>query len=147
MRSALCLAGGLLVVSAAGAVAAVPGGPGFTPSDFNLVTAQDLLDVCTIPEDNADYVPARALCYGYFAGGQDFHDAVAAVAQIGPIACPDHPQTRDALVAVFVAYANQHPEMMSQRPMDVVFEAVAERWPCPKRSAMMPATAAPVKSR
>jgi hypothetical protein len=34
------------------------------------------------------------------------------------------------VVAVFVAYATAHPEYQDEKPMDTVFRAVNDQWPC-----------------
>jgi hypothetical protein len=48
-----------------------------------------------------------------------------------PIACPtDELTVRDAIAAL-IAYARAHPEYLSERPTEVVFRAVSERWSCP----------------
>jgi hypothetical protein len=47
-----------------------------------------------------------------------------------PIACPtDEVTVRDAVDAL-IAYARALLEYLSERPMDVVFRAVSERWSC-----------------
>jgi Rap1a immunity proteins len=105
--------------------------PGFGLDDFQLDSGQDLLDICTLDRSSASYWEAQAFCFGYFQGGADFHRALAAGPGFKPIACPAPEATIRDAVAVFVAYARAHPEQLDQAPMDVVFHAVSERWPCP----------------
>ena len=107
------------------------GQPGFSVSDFKLVTAQDLYDVCTVEPSNANYAVAQAFCYGFFSGGQHYHDEVASVADLGRIACPSVQPTRVEVVAVFVDFIKRNPQHAGDRPMNAVFEALGERWPCP----------------
>jgi hypothetical protein len=104
---------------------------GFGLDDFELRTAQDLLDICTLDQSHASFWAAQAFCFGYFRGGADFQRALTAGPGFQRIACAE-PGTkiRDA-VAVFIDYARAHPEELTKAPMDVVFHAVAERWPCP----------------
>ena len=104
---------------------------GFGLDDFELRTAQDLLDICTLDESHASYWAARAFCFGYFRGGADFQRALTAGPGFQRIACAEPGTTIRDAVAVFIDYAGAHPGELSQRPMDVVFHAVAERWPCP----------------
>ena len=103
---------------------------GFGLDDFKLVTGQDLLDICTVAEDADSYWEAQAFCFGYFRGGADFHRALATGPRYEPIICPGTGTTIRDAVAAFVDYGRAHPEQLTEPPMDVVFRAVTERWPC-----------------
>jgi hypothetical protein len=103
---------------------------GFTLDDFTLRTAQDLLDICTLDQSHASYWAAQAFCFGYFRGGADFQRALLEGPGFERIACPPSGTTIRDAVAVFIDYARAHPEALTKAPMDVVFHAVAERWPC-----------------
>jgi hypothetical protein len=104
---------------------------GYSLDDFTVDTAQDLLDVCTLDAGHPHHWEAQAFCYGYFHGGADFHRALSSGPNFQPIACPTDDVTIRGAVAAFVAYARAHPEYLSDRPMDVAFRAVSEKWPCP----------------
>jgi hypothetical protein len=105
--------------------------PGFGLDDFALKSGQNLLDICTVDPSNSSYWEAQAFCFGYFRGGADFQRALTAGPGFKPIACPaSGTRIRDA-VAAFIGYARAHPEQLNGRPMDVVFRAVSEKWPCP----------------
>ena len=112
------------------APAAVAAGEGFAHEDFQVATAQDLFDICRLDQSHPEYWAARAFCYGYFQGGTDFQQAMAPVPDFQPIACPEGDATVREAVEAFVDYARAHPEDLSQQPMDVVFRAVGEQWPC-----------------
>jgi hypothetical protein len=107
------------------------GQPGFSMTDFKLVTAQDLYDVCTVEPSDPNQAVAEAFCYGFFSGGKHYHDEVATVDNVGPLFCPPKPLTRQEMVAVFVDFMNRNPGRGSGRPIDVIFEAGGERFPCP----------------
>ena len=122
------------LLSHAGAHAAgdaAEGQPGFSLSDFTLTTAQDLYDVCTVAASDPRHAVAEAFCYGFFSGGKHYHDEVATVALIGPVVCPDRLPSREEVVAVFVDFMQRNPQHAADRPMNAVFEAIGERWPCP----------------
>ncbi len=104
---------------------------GYTLEDYQLRTTADLLDICALDSSDAHYVEARGFCLGYFAGGIDLHDALAVSPEFPRIACAPEGTTRDDVVAVFVAYAQAHPEHLNERPMDTVFRAVNSQWSCP----------------
>lgn len=130
MRHHLHWPAALSIALAVAARVAAAGGEGFTLDDFEVETAQDLADICTLDQSHSSYWGAQAFCYGYFQGGADFHQAMSSVPQFQPIACPTDEATVRGAVDAFVAYARAHPESLSERPMDVVFRAVGDRWPC-----------------
>jgi hypothetical protein len=105
-------------------------GQGFSLDDFRLRTAEDLLDICTADRSNPSYWEAQAFCLGYFHGGADFHRALVSGPGFQPIACPAAGTTVRDAVGVFVDYARAHPEELTKAPMDVVFQSVAQKWPC-----------------
>ena len=118
----------LLLASAAGAAAQ----EGFSLDAFTVETGQDLLDVCTLDQSHVSHWEAQTFCYGYFQGGADFHQALVSGERHDPIACPPAGATIRDAVRHFVDYARAHPEYLSEAPMDVVFRAVTEAWPCPR---------------
>jgi Rap1a immunity proteins len=103
---------------------------GYSLDDYQLRTSGDLLDICSLDTSHAQYLEARGFCLGYFAGGIDLHDALAVGEDFPRLACPTGPPTRDEVVQTFVAYAQAHPEHLDERPMDTVFRAVIDQWPC-----------------
>jgi Rap1a immunity proteins len=103
---------------------------GYTLNDYQLRTSADLLDICSVDSSNPQYFEARGFCLGFFAGGIHLHDALAVAEDFPRIACPAAGVTRDDVVKVFVDYARAHPEYLNERPMDTVFRAVNDQWPC-----------------
>ena len=106
------------------------GSDGYGLDDYELGTAKDLYDVCTVPPGHADHAVAKAFCVGYFEGGIHLHDALAAAQDFPRIACAPDNASRKELVEVFVAYAKANPQYFSEAPMDVVFRAIVNKWPC-----------------
>jgi hypothetical protein len=100
--------------------------------DYQLDSAKDLFDVCTVPPNHPDHALAKAFCVGYFEGGIHLHDALAKADDFPRIACAPDTTTRKELVDVFVAYAKANPQYHSEAPMDAVFRAVVNKWPCDK---------------
>jgi hypothetical protein len=103
---------------------------GYTLDDYQLRTSGDLLDICALDSSNSQYWEARGFCLGYFAGGIDLHEALAGANDFPRLACPGGRVTREEVVETFVTYAQAHPEYLGERPMDTVFRAVIDRWPC-----------------
>jgi hypothetical protein len=121
-----------LVIGALLLATAVPAAAqeGYSLDDFTVEVAQDLLDVCTVPDDHVHYWEAQAFCFGYFQGGAAFHRALAAGPEHDPIVCPPAGVTIRDAVTLFVDYARRHPEHLDDAAMDVVFRAASEEWPC-----------------
>ena len=103
---------------------------GYALDHYQLRTSGDLLDICTLDSSHVNYWEARGFCLGYFTGGIDLHDALAVGTDFPQLACPGEGVTRNDVVEAFVTYAQAHPEHLQERPMDTVFRAVADRWPC-----------------
>lgn len=98
--------------------------------DYQLDTAKDLYDVCTVSPSHADHAVAKAFCVGYFEGGLHLHDALAAGEDFANIACVPDTTKRKELVDVFVKYAEANPQYHAEPAMDVVFRAIVNKWPC-----------------
>lgn len=103
---------------------------GYSLDDYQLRKSGDLLDICSLPPSDPQYPEARGFCLGYFAGGIQLHDALAASPDFPRIACASGNATRDDVVAVFVDYARAHPQYLDEPAMDTVFRAVVDKWPC-----------------
>ena len=103
---------------------------GYSLDDYQLRTSGDLLDICALDDSHVNYWEACGFCLGFFAGGIHLHDALTTAEDFPRIACPGEGVTRSDVVATFVSYAEAHPEYLDERPMDTVFRAVIERWPC-----------------
>jgi hypothetical protein len=104
---------------------------GYALDDFQLRTSGDLLDICALDPSHVNYWEARGFCLGFVAGGAHLHEALAAGEDFPRIACPAEGVTRSDVVEAFVLYAQAHPEHLDERPMETVFRAVIDRWPCP----------------
>lgn len=98
--------------------------------DYKLTSAKDLYDVCTVPPSHEDHAVAKAFCVGFFEGGIHLHDALAAANDFPAIACAPDTTPRSELVDVFVAYAKANPQYQGEPPMDTVFRAIVNKWPC-----------------
>jgi len=130
MRSLVMI--GWLATTIAGtvAIAGASAQEGFAFDDFELRDTESLLDICTVEETNESYWGALAFCYGFFQGGVHYHRALANGPSFDPIACPADQVTLRQLVSVFVAYAGANPIYSDEPPMDTVFRAVSDQWPC-----------------
>jgi len=120
----LLLAAALMIPGISGAA---------TVEDFEVDTAQDLVDLCSTSVDNPHYTAAIHFCHGYLVGAYDYHVA----ANIGPegkalVCLPDPPPTRNQTVKMFVDWAKSHPEHMQEEAVEAEFRFLIETWPCDK---------------
>jgi hypothetical protein len=119
----------LLAVLLAGPAADARAGE-FTLDDFTLDSTEDLLDTCTVDQNEVSHWEASAFCYGFFQGALHYHRALAGGPTYGPIVCPTEPVTVSQLVSVFVTYAKANPQHLEEPPIDTAFRALVEQWPC-----------------
>ena len=75
------------------AVFLLPGFAGATDeTDFQVMTTQDLIELCTTPPDDPLYPHAINFCHGYLVGAFHYHEAAAAGPDGQRLVCP--PETR-----------------------------------------------------
>jgi len=103
---------------------------GFMPEEFKLDNAQQLLDVCTVNTSHPNYLEAYGFCVGYFTGAMHYHRALAKGPDHKVIVCPDHTVTRAEAIAVFVAWARDNPQYMTEEPIEAVMRAAVAKYPC-----------------
>ncbi len=133
MRSKVMMGGLATVMAATVAIASPAVGAShedFSLDDFQLQDTKSLLDICTLEESHESYWEAASFCFGFFQGGVHYHRALADGQKFAPIACPTDEVTLRQLVSVFVSYARANPIYQDEPPMDTVFRAVADQWPC-----------------
>lgn len=103
---------------------------GLSVDDFQLDSAQELLEICTLESAHPDYQTAVGFCYGFISGGGHFHRALSQGPEFDALTCPPQEVTHDQVVKVFAAYTRDNPQYMEEPPMDVLFRAAAAEWPC-----------------
>lgn len=112
---------GTLTGSAAGAI---------EPSDFTLLTTENLYRVCSAPQSDALFGEARQACYGFiFGAGLFYYEAIKA-GKAKSVVCPGEQIDREAVREAFVDWAKSNPERMSESPIDGLLRSAAARWPC-----------------
>ena len=103
---------------------------GYTLDDFNLGTAADLVDLCSLGRNHPDHVTAKAFCYGFFEGGIHYAEAISTSPGYIKLVCAPPDTTRTEAVDVFVAYVLANPQYASKRPIDTIYRALVAKWPC-----------------
>jgi hypothetical protein len=97
--------------------------------DFEVDTAQQLLDLCTAEPSNALQVEALQFCYGFFEGLAHYHDRLVGP-ETKPLVCPTGQVTRQDAVDMYIAFAQANPQFMDEDPADNVMRAAIAKWPC-----------------
>ena len=128
LLGAIALVGGLS--AAANLHAASAAGDGYSIEDLRLHTAGELVDICAIQTGHEHYDVARAFCYGFFEGATRYHDAIARTPSHVEIVCEPPGLTRSQAVDVFVMYMRSNPQYGQEAPVDAIFRALVDKWPC-----------------
>lgn len=129
MNYKTCL--GSLVLSAAALLVVNAHAGDYSIEDFRLITAEDLVNVCTIEASHPDHSVATAFCYGFFEGATHYDEAIEDTASYVDIVCSPNGTTRTEAVTVFIEYISANPQYGSEGPVDAAFRALSAKWPCP----------------
>ena len=120
----ILLAGNFLITSSALAV---------TKHDFEALTTQNLINLCSVSSKDPLAQQAIHFCQGYLVGAFDFHMAERKDAKKKPWFCLPKPEpSRDEIVAQFVKWATAHPEYMQELPVETQFRFFITNYPCKK---------------
>lgn len=102
-------------------------------ADFEVKTAQDLVDLCSVSSSDPLYPHAVNFCHGYVVGAYHYHEA-AAQAKYGTkfVCIPDSAPSRNEIIAMFVKWAGDNPQYMTVLPVNAQFRFLEEMYPCGK---------------
>jgi hypothetical protein len=103
---------------------------GYSIEDFRLGTGGDLVRVCTVDAGHEHREIAKAFCYGFFEGATHYDDAISGSEWYQDIVCAPDDATREQAVTVFIEYINVNPQHGSEPPIDAIFRALVDEWPC-----------------
>ena len=103
---------------------------GYDLEDFKLTSAASLVDVCTLDRNHPHHGTAMAFCYGFFEGGIHYDRALAVSPDHTPLVCEPDGTTRTQAVGVFVTYIKANPQYGAEMPIDAIFRALIDKWPC-----------------
>jgi hypothetical protein len=115
------LAAGMLL-AAQPAVAANP----------KLETTADLVAFCDTIGPVEEVQDGQSFCAGFIAGSGLLYRELVRAGKMRKVTCADPAPTLDEAREAFVAWANENQEHMSSRPIDGLWRAMAETYPCPK---------------
>lgn len=106
--------------------------------DFLIVDAQDVVDVCTVPESDPLYGASIAFCHGYLVGAYQYHVAIFGHGKSHPVVCFNEPvPTRTEAVERFVAWLKANPAYLKDKAPDAITRYLVETYPCkaPEKAA------------
>jgi hypothetical protein len=99
--------------------------------EFLVRHTQDYVRICTTSENDPLYPAAMGFCHGYAVGAYHYYLAETAGPQGKAFICPpEPPPSRSEILTMFIAWAQQHPQYMGERPVDSLFRLLTEKWPC-----------------
>ena len=104
-----------------------------TKHDFEAMTTQNLINLCTVSSKDPLAQQAIHFCQGYLVGAFDFHMAARKDSKQKNWFCLPKPEpSRDEIVAQFVEWATAHPEYMNEVPVETEFRFLVANYPCSK---------------
>jgi len=134
LRAASCTG---LALALAAAVVPSAARAAFEREDFHIRSAQDLVDLCTVKNDDPLYSAAIHFCEGFVAGAWQYHQAQANGPKGVRFVCPpEPPPTRDEAVAMFVTWSGTHADRMVEPAVEALFRFLIEKYPCPTAAAV-----------
>ncbi|MGJ0431020.1 Rap1a/Tai family immunity protein [Methylobacter sp.] len=106
---------------------------GVTEDDFVAKKTQNLINLCTASPQDPHYRDAIHFCHGYLVGAFHYYQATTADKRELKMLCAPEPKpSRNEVIDMFVSWAQQHPEYMSEMPVETEFRFLTEKWPCKK---------------
>jgi hypothetical protein len=100
-------------------------------NEVEMRTAQDLVNVCAVPDDDPNVEGARAFCYGFLSGTASYHASINAGKKAKPLYClPEGGVSRAEGARLFVAWARANSKHLGEAPVDGLMRFAAATWPC-----------------
>jgi len=104
-----------------------------TEADFQMRTAQDLVDLCSAAQNDPLATPAVNFCHGFAIGVYQALSSEQAAMRRKLFCLPDPPPTRNQALADFVSWARTTPSALAERPADAILHFLTQRYPCASR--------------
>jgi len=101
------------------------------PQDHQVISTEDLVEMCSVSADDPLYNAAMGFCFGYIDAVMDYHAALTAGPEYDPIACPETAVTRQEVVVVLMDWSKSNTQhLKGETPVHGVMRAASEKWPC-----------------
>ena len=122
-----------LIIAALAATALLPLQTQAIPSidSFELRSAQDLVDLCAVPDNDPMVEAAHGFCYGFLSGAGSYHRALNAGKDAHPLYClPKTVESRAEVARLFVDWSRANPQYMGEPAIDTLIRFAVQTWPC-----------------
>ena len=104
-----------------------------TEEDFKAKTTRNLINLCTASPQDPHYGDAIHFCYGYLVGAYHYSIAEKSKEPKELFVCfPEPKPSRNQVIDMFVVWTQEHPQFMTDMPVETEFRFLAEKWPCKK---------------
>ena len=104
-----------------------------TDEDFVAQKTQNLINLCTTSLQDPHYREAIHFCHGYLVGAYHYYQAQTAdKAELKMVCAPEPKPSRNETIAMFISWAQKHPQYMNETPVETEFRFLTEKWPCKK---------------
>ncbi len=97
-----------------------------------LETTADLVEFCDTIGPVGEVRDGQNFCDGFIAGSGLLYLELVRAGRMKKIACAEPIPTLEQAREAFVAWAGANPDQMSTKPIDGLWRAMAETYPCPK---------------
>jgi phosphoribosylaminoimidazole carboxylase (NCAIR synthetase) len=104
-------------------------------SNFRFDSTKDLLDICSTPEDAAEYVVANQACRAFIEAYVQYHDEISSRKNLKRLVCYPPTTTIADGKLTFVAWAkgqSANQKLMAEQPVIGLVRALAAEYPCKK---------------
>lgn len=100
--------------------------------DFDLYSAQDLVNLCSVKASDRNHEQAIGGCLGFIEGVAQFHEVAVRARRFRPVYCIPKgvTVTKAQAVAVYLAWASANKRYMEKSALEGLLRAAAEKWPC-----------------
>jgi hypothetical protein len=104
-----------------------------TRDNFLLRNTQDLVELCTVADNDPLRDAAIGFCHGYGLGAFHYYVAEHSGAESRPFVClPNPPPTRTESMQRFLAWTRDNPQYMGEPAVESLFRFLKATWPCKK---------------
>ena len=104
--------------------------------NFRVNSTGDLLALCSSDPAAPNYSAAIYFCHGFASGAYQYYQMAAAALPAARFVCVlDPAPSRSEAIAEFVEWARRNPNYTADKPVDLIFRYLGERYPCPAATA------------
>jgi hypothetical protein len=100
------------------------------PINFEVRDNADLVELCSTPPGDPNYVAAIHYCHGVAVGFARYYDAISVGKDFEHIFCVPKAVTRNQVLTQYVAYSKAHPGYDHEALGNVLIKFLTETYPC-----------------